>query len=497
VRLPAGKLRSLLAVLLLNHGRIVTIHELTDRLWGDVVPADPRATVQKYVMRLRRSLADTTALISTEPDGYRIEVAAGQLDLLVFDALVERAAAAAAAGRLQRGLADLDSAVRLWREVPPLGDVRSDGLHRNDTPVLVERYLRAVEMRVDIGLRLGLHAELCDDLLELVSRHPLRERFWAQRMRALYATNRQAEALSAYRTVARLLADELGIDPGPELRTVHQQILAGTPPETAAGRPGPEPRVRQLPMPTAGTVGRIAEIEEIVRTLDPAAGQLAHPLVLVTGPEGIGKTTVAVAAAHRLAGSYPDGQLFAELGERPPKASCVRDLLRYFLRSLGTETSALPEGLDDAVGAFRTITADRRLLVVLDGATDAAAVRTLLPGGERCGVLITGRDDLASLLVSPGGRRIALDVLPVHAALDLLAAVAGEHRVRAERHAATRLVTLCGRSPLAVRTAAAHLAVNPGTSIAAYVDELEAGCAGSPPSMRRRSAWRGGCVSCA
>ncbi|TQM39144.1 AfsR/SARP family transcriptional regulator [Pseudonocardia cypriaca] len=477
---PRGKQRTLLAVLLLDANRTVPIRELADKLWNDDTPADPRSTIQKYVMRLRRALAGTGSAIVTEADGYRIEVAPGRLDLQAFDHLLERAAEAVEAHQLQHALAHLENALQLWRAVPPLADAASDAVHREDVPRLVERYLRAVEMRMDIGLQLGRHAELCDELLGLVGRYPLRERFWAQRMRALHGANRQADALTAYRTVTQLLAEEFRIEPGDELRTVHQQILTGTTPDPVpAGTAHTRSPTRQLPMPTAGIVGRRAPIDDIVQTLGSEPAQRRHPLVLVTGPPGVGKTTVAIAAAHRLAPHYPDGQLFAELDEHPFITGSTLGVLQYFLRTLGTPPDALPTRLDDAVATFRSMTADKRLLVVLDGVTDGNAIRTLLPGAVTCGVLITGRQSskLASLLVSPGGRHVALDVLPAKDALDLLAAVAGEQRVRGEREAARRLVDACGGSPLALRTVAARLATDPGLTIATCVSESAAGYA--------------------
>jgi hypothetical protein len=230
---------------------------------------------------------------------------------------------------------------------------------------------------------------------------------------------------------------------------------------------------RQLPMPTAGIVGRRAPIDDIVQTLGSEPAQRRQPLVLVIGPPGVGKTTVAIAAAHRLAPHYPDGQLFAELAEHPFITGSTLGVLQYFLRTLGTPPHALPTRLDDAVATFRSMTADRRLLAVLDGVTDGNAIRTLLPGAVTCGVLITGRQSsrLASLLVSPGRRHVALDVLPAQDGLDLLAAVAGEQRVRGEREAARRLVDACGGSPLALRTVAARLATDPGLTIATCVSE--------------------------
>jgi DNA-binding SARP family transcriptional activator len=477
VLIPGGKQRALLAVLLLRANETVPLRDLKGALWGDVQPASPRSTVQKYVMRLRRLLEPTGSVIHTDVGGYRLEVRPDQVDVHRFGALAERGRRMVEAGDWGMASALLTEATGLWRAVPPLGDVYSEQMHLDEVPRLVERYLQAVELRVEADMHLGRHSELCGELLGLVRRHPLRERFWEQRIRALYAAHRQGEALAAYREVSRLLADELGVDPGPALQAVHQQILVGSGPAVPVVdslRPI-EPALRQLPMATSGVVGRAAEIAEIVGVLSPARWDGQPRLVVVSGPEGVGKSTVAVHAAHQLASAFPDGQLYAELGDDEDEADPARrvgEVLGYFLRALGMPGEEVPHQAEDAVAAFRSMTADRRLLVVLDGAPSACAVRALLPGSAGCGVIVSTRRELAELFVSPGAHALTLGMLRLEDSYRVLSYALGVGRVRVEQKAADELVRCCRGLPLAVRSAAAHLATRPGLSIASYLEEV-------------------------
>ncbi|WP_433279720.1 BTAD domain-containing putative transcriptional regulator [Pseudonocardia xinjiangensis] len=481
VPVPQGKQRVVLAALLLRANRTVSIAELTEQLWDGPThhgappdaPHDSRGTVQKHVMRLRQALAGTGVHIRTEPDGYRIELGPGQLDLDRSDALVHQGRRAAQLGDDLGASAALAGALQLWRAVPPLTDVASPALHRNEVPPLVERYLQALELRIDVDLRLGRHAELAEELIGLVRSHPLRERFWAQWMRALYATGRQGEALEAYREVTRLLADELGIDPGPELRAAHEQILRGTGPPDAPPPAAVLHDIRQLPVAPTGLVGRQHAIRQLTDLLGAAEDASAARLVVVAGPPGVGKSAVAVHAAHRLADRFPDGQLFADLGghgDTPPQPP--EETLARFLRALGMPPEGVPPRLDDAVAAYRSVTAGRRLLVVLDNANSPAQVRTLLPGASTCGVVVTSRHELAGLLVSPGGHRISLDLLDPGDARLLLHGIVGDERMAREPEAAAELIALCGGLPLALRVAAAHLVTRPHLPVAAYVEQL-------------------------
>lgn len=469
VPVAPGKQRVVLAALLLQLNRTVSIAELSDALWDGVPPADGRGTVQKYVMRLRHALAGTGTAIHTEPGGYRLELLPGQLDLERWEGLVEQGTNAVRGGDPQTAAAYLAEALQLWRAVPPLLNVVSPTLHRNEVPRLVEQYLQALELRIDVDLRLGRYEALCGELIGLVRAHPLRERFWAQRMRALYATGRQGEALEAYREVTRLLADELGVDPGPDLRAAHQEILRRSE-RGAAPAPDGLAMVRQLPMAPSGLTGRDA-VEQITGAL----GSARPRLVVVTGPPGVGKSAVALHAAHLLAERFPDGQLFADLhtyGSGPPPA--VEQTVAGFLRALGVPSVAVPEQPDEAVAMYRTLTAGRRLLIVLDDAADPGQVRALLPGGPTCGVLVTSRHELAGLVVAPGALPVPLPMLTPTDGEELLRGVLGADRVAAERPAAAELVAACGGLPLALRVAAAHLLTRPHLPIAAYLDALQA-----------------------
>lgn len=238
----AGKQRVVLAALLLRANHTVSVPELIDRLWENP-PADARGTVQKYVMRLRHLLGErggaVDGAIRTEPDGYRLVVPPGQLDLDRFQELVAAAARAERVGDAVRESALLSEGLALWRGVPPLSDVASERLQQHDVSGLVERYLHALDRRIEVDLAIGRHGELTAELASLVRAYPLRERFWAQRLRALHGAGRQGEALEAYREVARLLADELGVDPGAELRAAHREVLDGDPTQ----RDGPRRRV--------------------------------------------------------------------------------------------------------------------------------------------------------------------------------------------------------------------------------------------------------------
>lgn len=471
--IPGGRQRTLLAVLLLRANETVPLRELEEALWGDRPPVDPRSTIQKYVMRTRRLLEQTGCAIRTDVEGYRLDVRPEHVDVHRFRALAERGQRMAEAGDWDVASALLTEATALWRTVPPLPNVSSERVHHDEVPRLVERYLQAVEMRIESDLHLGRHAVLCEELLGLVRRHPLRERFWEQRMRALYAAHRQGEALAAYREVSRLLADELGIDPGSALQTVHQQILVGSAAPAPATDPlqPPERVLRQLPMATSGIVGRAAEIAEITRVLSPARQEGQPRLVVVNGPNGVGKSTVAVHAAHHLASAFPDGQLYAELGD-DDSARRVAEVLAYFLRALGMPADAVPSHVEDSVAAFRSMTADRRLLVVLDGVPSARAARALLPGSDRCAVIVSGRRELAELFVSPGAHAVSLRTLRHKDALRVLCQALGDERVHAEQDAADELLQYCEGLPLTIRSAAAQLATRPGLSIASYLEEI-------------------------
>jgi predicted ATPase/DNA-binding SARP family transcriptional activator len=409
VPLPIGatKLRLLLAALLVDAGHVVPVDTLADRLWGEDPPARVRNTLQNYVMRLRRALGEGGAgIVLTHPRGYMAEVEPDALDLHRFGALVRQGRAELeAGGAADRAAALLRQALGLWRG-EPLSDLPPD-LLQDVVPALTEQRLDAVELSIDADLALGRAAHVLPELRNLIGTHPLRERFWAQRMRALYQCGRQAEALECYRTVTALLADELGIDPGAELQDLHRRILAAAPELRPAPGPGPGPgtvprarRPGNLPAETTSFVGRERLLAEARRTLDGAR------LVTLTGVGGVGKTRLALRVAAESAASFPDGTWLADLAVLAPRTD-AEQLDRTVAESLGLRDQSARAPADAVADHLR----DRCLLLVLDNcehlvqAVAALALR-LLRAAPGLRILATSRERLGvpgeHVLVVPG-----------------------------------------------------------------------------------------------
>ncbi len=357
---PAAKLRTLLAALLINANDVVTVDTLINRLWGHSPPDGARNTLQNYVLRLRRLLGADCPVV-TRPHGYAIEVAPGSLDLSVFDVLVRRARIAATADETDRAATLLRQALRLWRG-EALADISSDVLRREVAAALNERRLDALELRIETDLMLGLHQSLLPELRELTAVHPLRERFWAQRMLALYRSERQSEALDCYQTIRSLLSAELGVDPGTELRDLHRRLLTGDITPLCPDRP----RSRgNLPAEVTTFVGRKRHLAQVGRLL---AG---NRLVTLTGAGGVGKTRLALKAAAELSEMFPDGVWLADLAALPePRLLDQLVAQALELRDLSTRCPI------DVVTEFLR---SKRLLLVLDNCEHVApAVATLV-----------------------------------------------------------------------------------------------------------------------
>jgi DNA-binding SARP family transcriptional activator/tetratricopeptide (TPR) repeat protein len=471
VELTTGRLRTLLAALAVSAGRTVSLERLVEALWDGDGPGNARRGIHVYLTRLRAVLG--TDAITTEPGGYLLRAAPDQVDAVRFVRLLD-ATAREPDPAAQRAL--LDEALELWRGTPFDG-VRSEWLARSETPRLVERYLAATERRADLAIADGSPGELVGRLRELTGQHPLRESLWARYLMVLDRSGRQAEALRSYETIRVRLRDELGTDPGPALREVHADLLAGRSswhlgPDAPAGAVVP----RQLPAGIDGFAGRTAELAALDGLVGGRGGGTATAVVIsaIAGTAGVGKTALAVHWAHRIAHRFPDGQLYVNLrGFHPSGRAVTRaEAVRGFLDALNVPRHLIPSDVDAQVGLYRSLLAGRRMLVLLDNARDADQVRPLLPGSPACLVVVTSRDQLTSLVAAEAAHPLPLDPLPVGEARTLLAQRVGADRVAAEEAAADEIIARCARLPLALAVAAARAATHPAFSLAAVASQL-------------------------
>ncbi|GGV69256.1 tetratricopeptide repeat protein [Streptomyces thermoviolaceus] len=448
--------RALLAALLLREGRTATAAELIDALWGEEPPAQALATVRTYASRLRK-LLDPGMLVS-ESGGYAVRgLGEDALDLTRVRTLVATAEKARATGDLGSARAALRRALEVW-DGEPLAGVPGP-YAETQRARLQEWRLQLVEMRLELDLEQGCHAEVVSELTALTAAHPLREHLRELLMLALYRSGRQAEALAVYADTRRLLADELGVDPGPELRELQQRILRTDPALARPATPAPAPaptvaRPAQLPATVSDFTGRAAFVSELSEVLASAKGRVMAVSALA-GIGGVGKTTLAVHVAHQARPAFPDGQLYVDLRGAGPSPTDPETVLGSFLRALGTADSAVPDSLEERAALYRSLLDGRRVLVLLDNARDAAQVRPLLPGAEGCAALITSRTRMTGLA---GAHLVDLDVMSPKEALAFFTKIVGEERVASEREAALDVVAACGFLPLAIRIAASRLA---------------------------------------
>jgi DNA-binding SARP family transcriptional activator/Flp pilus assembly protein TadD len=482
LELGAPQRRAVLGLLAVRANQVVARDELIDGIWGEDLPSSSVNALHVHVARLRAAIepgrahrAPSRVLLGTNT-GYLLRLAPGQLDAEVFAERLAAARASRAAGDLAGAAGSFDAALGLWQGaalagIPgPLAQIVRTGLD--------EQRLAATEEHVDVTIALGRHAEAAQQLVELVRAHPLRERFSAQLMLALYRSERQAEALAAFAAARRVLSSELGIEPGPQLRQLHARILAADPGldfatgEAATLITAPRdkpPAPAQLPADVAAFTGRADELIE----LDRMAAQSSDMVIsVVSGTAGVGKTALAVRWARRVAGTFPDGQLYVNLrGYDPGQPVPPGDALAGFLRALGMAGPDIPPGEDERAAAYRSLLDGRRVLVVLDNAASVEQARPLLPGCPSCLVVVTSRDSLAGLVARHGARRLDLDILPLADAVGLLRTLIGD-RVDAESRAAADLARQCARLPLALRVAAELAAASPGSQLEDLAGEL-------------------------
>ncbi|WP_328538213.1 AfsR/SARP family transcriptional regulator [Streptomyces sp. NBC_00344] len=482
--LPSGspQQRALLAALLMRDGRTATAGELIDGIWGEESPSQALAAVRTYASRLRKVLGP--GVLVSESGGYAIRIGSDTVDVNLAQQLAVSAEKAAASGDRARARELIDEALRVW-DGEPLANV--PGPYAETQRARLEEWkLQLVESRLDMDLEVGAHAEAVSELTALTAAHPLRERLRELLMLALYRSGRQAEALAVYADTRRLLADELGVDPRPELSRLQQRILRA---DTELARPAQEAapsapgalRPAQLPATVPDFTGRAAFVKELSDRLTSAEASVMAVSALA-GIGGVGKTTLAVHVAHTARPHFPDGQLYVDLQGAGGRAAEPETVLGAFLRALGTSDSAIPDSLDERAALYRSALDGRRVMVLLDNARDAAQIRPLLPGTTGSAALVTSRARMVDLA---GAHLIDLDVMSPEEALQLFTKIVGEERVTGERQASLDVVAACGFLPLAIRIAASRLAARRTWTVSVLaaklvderrrLDELQAG----------------------
>ncbi|ANW22546.1 AfsR/SARP family transcriptional regulator [Streptomyces clavuligerus] len=483
--LPPGpaKRRALLSMLLLRPNRPVTWDLLAETLWDAEPPTHARTVLQGHVSQLRSLLAAHDAHrfgvdLDTVPSGYALRVPEPLVDAHRFTELLLLADDRRTPEDRVRLLR---AALALWQG-PALAGTVAGPLLEAAREELGQRRLAAVEALASALGELGEHARAAATLRAEAVAHPLRQSLSAALMLALARSGRPRDAADWFNRTRRLLMDEAGVAPGPELLDAHARVLrACAAPDTAAVPVPPAPRTPvtaplavpdMLPRRPRGFTGRQPELAALTGATRLVEGD-PGPIALIAGGAGVGKTALAVHWAHEHAADFPDGVLFADLcGYSGTPARQTTAVLREFLSALGVPAQRLPDTGAGMGTLYRALTSGRRFLVVLDNAAASERVRPLLPGGGTCTTLVTSRDRLGGLVASDAARPVRVDELPRSDCANLLEALLGPETVRAEPEATERLAVLCDGLPLAVRITAARFLTGRHRSLAALAGQL-------------------------
>jgi tetratricopeptide (TPR) repeat protein len=381
----------------------------------------------------------------------------------------------------------LTQALSLWQG-PVASGLPSKVRERAGFVSVDRERLAAVQEAADAALRAGVPGTVLPELTEAAARNPLDEPLLARLVLVLSATGRRTEAMSTYQTACARLAEELGIDPGAELREAHRAAMRDAP-ATGAGSAGtasdtPTPRLPSVPPPAQLPhdlpmfTGRRTELDEALALLTGHDGRPAETVVIsaIAGMAGIGKTTLAVHWAHRVADRFPDGQLYVNLRGYDPSGAVMSsgEAVRLFLDALGVPPERLPHGADAQVALYRSLLARRRFLVLLDNARDTDQVRPLLPGAPGCLAIVTSRNQLSGLVSAHGAHSLTLRPLDAEQARVFLARRLGAERLEGVSGAVAEITALCAGLPLALACVAARAAAHPHFPLSAIAAELRA-----------------------
>ncbi|MER5931177.1 BTAD domain-containing putative transcriptional regulator [Streptomyces sp. NPDC002054] len=482
IPLGGARQRTILALLLLTPGRVVSVDTMVETVWNNNPPTTARTQVAICVAALRKIFkAAGTAedVIVTAHPGYLLKTEGHRVDSVEFAGLVQSAEQHAKDGRLQEAAHHYAQALGLWRGSAFAGV--GGQIIDDETDRLEEHRLNAYDDSTLVHLELGQHQELIPELAAMVREHPLRERIRHHLMLAQYRSGRRADAMESFRDARRHLIDELGIEPGPDLQELHDAILRDDPslaavaPVAAERQPVAVQAVpSELPPDVPGFTGRDAELAALDSLVTGADEDRSSTIGVITGAAGVGKSGLATRWAFRAAEHFPDGQLFVDLRgyDEHHDPTKTHEVLSRFLRSLGVPGEQVPAELEERISLYRSLLADRRVLIILDNARSYTQIRPLLPGSGRCCVVVTSRDQLEQLVAWPSQARIHLGVLSEPEAVQLLTTIVGERRIGPARADAARLAELCERLPLALRIAAARLASKPHWPVKFLVSRL-------------------------
>jgi DNA-binding SARP family transcriptional activator len=475
VTVKGEKTRILLAALLLQAGQPVSVDRLIGALWGAHPPGSALANVRTYAHQLRKLLG--ASMLTTQPAAYRLDISTAELDLAQYERMAESGEEALRHGDLVRAADQFDAALRLWRG-RPLEGLELESWMQARVAALDDRHRATHSAWVDVNVALGKHETLIPRLRELAAEDPLSERIWIQLIKALYESGRTGDALAAYDQARAVLAEELGLEPSPDLQEAHMSMLRRAPEIAPAGtgvttvpRADRTDRPCQIPPAISDFVGRTTLCQAVVDIARSAAVRPVErgpSIVAITGGPGIGKSTLAIRLAHELQPLFPDGQVYVPLtrGTEP------RDRDEVFGELLSCLGHGRAAGNRAPAEWYRSWLANRRVLLLLDDAADTNHIRPLLPRGGATLVLVTSRIRLA---MADCAHQFELGPLRRTESLELLGGIIGRSRVAAETAAAIRIVDACEGLPLAIRIVGARLVARWDTRLEALADRLRVG----------------------